>query len=110
MEAHSSRSRAKNMMAVSGHRRNAAAKYSHPGSLQDRQLLADFGGGRMENLNVERHVLDIAGGSKRLHVEKARRLLVDAPDEAALARTHVHRGAHDTNHWRVGPAAIQSQH
>src|SRR5258708_15683150 len=107
MEAHSSRSRAKNVMTVSGHRRNATAKFSHLGGLQDRQLLPDFGGGRMENLNVERHVLDVKSRSKRLHVEKARRLLIDAPKEAALARTHIDRGVHDPNHWQVGTRAIQ---
>src|SRR5450631_1727613 len=107
MEANSSRSRAKNVMAVSGHRRNATAKFSHLGGLQYRQLLPDFGGGRMESLNVERHVFDVKDRSKPLHVEKARCLLVDAPKEAALARTHVHRGVHDPNHWQVGTRAIQ---
>src|SRR5258705_3589682 len=96
METHSSRRRAKNVMAVSGHRRNATAKFSHLGGLQDRQLLPDFGGGRMENLNVERHVFGVKGRSKRLPVQKTPRLLVDAPKEAALARKHIHRRVPDS--------------
>ena len=79
---------AENVMTVRGHCRDATAKFPCLGDLQDRQLPPDFGGSRTKDLDVERHVLDIEGSPKRLHVEKARRLLIDAPKETPLARTH----------------------
>src|SRR5215471_17338486 len=60
----------------------------------------------MKYLDVERHVLDIEARPEPLHIEKARRLLVDAPKEPALARAHVHGRVHDPNHWQLGTRAI----
>jgi len=45
IEARRSRGRAKDMMAVSGHCRNAAAKFSHLGGLQDWELILHFNSG-----------------------------------------------------------------
>ena len=87
------------MVAVRGHRRDAATKFSHLSRLQDRELILDLGSSRTKNLDVERRVLDIEVGSERLHVEETRRFLEDAPEQAALAGAHVHGGVHDPNHW-----------
>src|SRR5579863_7595453 len=92
MEARNFGGRAKDMLTVSGHCRNATAKFSHLGSLQDWELVLNFNSCRTKHLDIERHVLDIETGPERLHVEKSRCFFVDTPKQATFARARIHGG------------------
>jgi len=68
--------------------------------------MPDFDRCGSQHLDVERHILDVEIAGELTHVEEARLLLVNTPQEAPETGANVNRRIHDAYHWQRGPSAV----
>src|SRR5450631_1924418 len=95
------------MMAICCHRRYAAAELARLRRLQKRQLRLDLLCGAPQHLDVKWHILDVKGRTETLHIEEARILLVDPPQETSLTRADVDCRIHYSHHRQVCSRPVQ---